>query len=178
MIELINRPTVRLTLIGLLALVVQTTLLADLEFDGIALQIMLALSIGAGISGGSERGAMAGFIFGLMFDLVLSSPLGLTALVYGLVGFLAGYVNSLAVANPWWLNALIGLGGSAAATFTYPVVATWVGVDGWLTTRVIEVAAVVAVANALLVPVVVPVMRWGLVIKRRARLAPPPEIFA
>jgi hypothetical protein len=29
----------------------------------------------------------------------------------------------------------------------------------------------------VLAPLAVPLMRWALVIKRRARLAPPPEIF-
>lgn len=177
MIEIFNRPFVRLVLIGLVALALQTTLLAELEFRDVSVQIMLALSIAAGVSGGSERGALAGFTFGLMFDLVLSSPLGLSALVYGLVGFLGGYVNSLSVANPWWLNSLVVGGCSIVATVVHPIVATWVGVDGWLTTRVIEIAAVVAIANAVIAPVAVPVMRWGLVIKRRARLAPPPEIF-
>lgn len=177
MIDLLNRPVLRVVLLGLLALSVQTTLLADMTIDGIVLQIMLGLSVAAGVSGGPERGALVGFMFGIMFDLVLSTPLGLTALVYGLAGFVAGYVNSLTVSHPWWLGSIVAALSTALATFVHPVFATWIGVDGWLTVRVIEVALVVAAGNAVLAPLAVPLMRWALVIKRRARLAPPPEIF-
>lgn len=178
MIDLLNRPTLRLVLLGLVALSLQTTLLADMTFDGVVLQIMLCLAVAAGVSGGPERGALVGFMFGAMFDLVLSTPLGLTALVYGLAGFVAGYVNSLTVSHPWWLGSIVVALATALATFVHPVFATWVGVDGWLTVRVVEVAIVVALANAVLAPLAVPLMRWALVIKRRALLAPPPEIFS
>jgi len=177
MIELLNRPVLRLVLLGLVALAVQTTLLADMTLDGIVVQLMLCLSVAAGVSGGPERGALVGFMFGTMFDLVLSTPLGLTALVYGLAGFVAGYVNSLTANHPWWLGSIVVGLSTALATFVHPVFASWVGVDGWLTLRVVEVAVVVAAFNAVLAPAAVPLMRWALVIKRRARLAPPPEIF-
>lgn len=177
MIDLLNRPVLRLVLVGLIALSVQTTLLADMTIDGVVVQIMLCLSVAAGVSGGPERGAFAGFLFGSMFDLVLSTPLGLTALVYGLAGFVAGYVNSLTVNHPWWLGSIVVASTTALATFVHPVFANWIGFDGWLTVRVVRVALVVALANALLAPLAVPLTRWALVIKRRARLAPPPEIF-
>ncbi len=177
MIDLLNRPVLRLILLGLLALSLQTTLFAEMTVSGVVLQLMLCLSVAAGVSGGSERGAFVGFLFGSMFDLVLSTPLGLTALVYGLAGFLAGYVNSLTVNHPWWLGSIVVGLSTAMATFVHPVFATWIGVDGWLTLRVIRVAAVAALANAVIAPLAVPLMRWALVVKRRARLAPPPEIF-
>lgn len=178
MLEIVNRPAFRIVLVGLVALGLQTTLLADLRWSGVAVQLLLAMSVAAGISGGSERGAIAGFALGLMFDLVLATPLGLTALVYGLAGFLAGYINSLTVSHPWWLSAVVASSTGALITFVHPTLATWVGVEGWLSTRLVKVAIVVAVTNALLAPLAVPVMRWCLAIKRQARLAPPPEIFA
>jgi len=177
MIDLLNRPVLRLVLIGLVTLALQTTIFAEMTITGVALQVMLCLSVAAGVSGGSERGAFVGFLFGSLFDLVLSTPLGLTALVYGLAGFLAGYVNSLTVNHPWWLGSIVVALSTALASFVHPVVASWIGVDGWLTLRVVRIAIVTAVANAVLAPLAVPLMRWALVIKRRARLAPPPEIF-
>ena len=173
MLDFVNRPVFRLLLVGIPALALQTTFLADASVAGVVLQLMLCLVAAAGISGGPERGAMAGFVLGLLFDLVLSSPLGLTALVYGLVGFLAGYVFAFGTAHPWWLDSIVVAVATAAATFVHPVVATWVGVDGWLSTRLLKVAGVLALANALLAPLAVPLMRWALAVKRRDRLAPP-----
>lgn len=177
MIELVNRPAVRLVLVGLLALALQTTFFADLTVFGVVAQVMLCLAAASGVSGGSERGALTGFALGLMFDLVLSSPLGLTALVYGLAGFLAGYIESLSVERPWWLSAAVVGAASASATFAHPVLANWIGLEGWLTVRVLRIALVVSLVNAILAPLAVPLMRWALAIRRMERLSPPPEIF-
>jgi rod shape-determining protein MreD len=178
MLDVVNRPIVRILLVGLPALGLQTTFLAGASLAGIVVQLMLCLSVAAGVAGGSERGAVTGFALGLMFDLVLSTPLGLTALVYGLAGFLAGYVNSLSINHPWWIRSIVVGSTSSAVMFVHPVLATWVGVDGWLTTRVIKVAIIVGLANAVIALAAVPAMRWALAIKRQERLAPPPEIYA
>ena len=132
MIDFVNKPVTRLLLVGLPALALQTTFFAEVKIFGVVLQIMLALSIAAGLAGGSENGALAGFVFGLMFDLVLTSPLGLSALVYGTAGWGAGYLHSRALENPKWLNALVVGLMSGLATFVLPIVANWIGVEGWL----------------------------------------------
>ncbi|MFM8483940.1 MAG: rod shape-determining protein MreD [Actinomycetota bacterium] len=177
MIDLLNRPIVRLILIGVLALPVQTTLFADVKFFGVAAQVMLCLAVAAGVTGGSESGAVAGFIFGLLFDLVLSSPLGMLSLLYGLAGFIAGYAHSRTMASPRWLNALVVGGVSSVATLTQPVLANWVGVEGWISTGLVKVVLIVGGLNALFSVIAVPVVRWGLAIKRRERLALSGDVF-
>ena len=114
---------------------------------------------------------MAGFTLGLLLDLTLTSPLGLSALVYGAAGFMGGYFHSKTLENPRWLDA-IGLGVlSAVATFAFPVVANWVGVEGWISTRVIRVVIVVSLVNLVIAPLVVPVMRWTQAVRREQRLS-------
>lgn len=171
MIEILNKPIIRLLVVSFLVLPVQTTLFADVKFSGVAVQVMLGLAVSAGVIGGSENGALAGFILGLMFDLVLSSPLGLLALVYGFAGWVAGAVYSRTVANPWWLNVLAVGFVSALATVAQPVLANWVGVEGWISLQLIEIVVIVSIANMLLSFLTVPLMRWTLAIKRRERLS-------
>lgn len=169
--DILSKPIFRLFVIGFVALPIQTTLFADVKFSGVAVQLMLALAVSAGVIGGSENGAMAGFIFGLMFDLVLSSPLGLLALLYGLAGWIAGAVHSRTLSNPWWLNMLaVGL-TSALATVAQPILANWVGVEGWISLQLIEIVAIVSVSNMALSFATLPLMRWALAIKRRERLS-------
>ncbi|MFZ9676081.1 MAG: hypothetical protein ACO3GZ_06670 [Ilumatobacteraceae bacterium] len=177
MIDLVNRPLVRLLMVGLPALGLQTTLFSELTPYGVVAQLLLCMSIGAGVAAGPDGGAFAGFVLGLMFDFVLTSPLGLCALIYGLAGFVGGFAFSPSLANPKWLNALTCAGLGAAAVFVQPVVANWIGVEGWISTRLIKVMIVVALTNALLAFVVVPVMRWTLAVKRLQRLAPPAEVY-
>ena len=171
MIDLLNRPIVRTLLVGLPALALQTTVFADMRISGVVVQLLLAMSIAAGVSAGAEKGALAGFTLGLLLDLVLTTPLGLSALVYGVAGFMGGYFHSKTLANPKWLDA-VGLGVlSAVATFAHPVFANWVGVEGWLSTRVVHVVIVVSVVNLAISPVIVPVMRWTQAVRREQRLS-------
>lgn len=162
MIEIINRPFIRLLMVGLPVLALQTTFFAEVKVAGVVAQVLLLLAVAAGVAAGSEQGALAGFVLGFLFDLVLTSPLGLTALVYGLAGFLAGYINSLTVDHPRWLVAIVVGAASALATLAHPVLAHLVGVEGWVSVHLLRVTVVVALVNALLGPLAVPVMRWAL----------------
>ena len=117
MIDLVNRPLVRLLMVGLPALGLQTTLFSELTPYGVVVQLLLCMSIGAGVAAGPEGGAFAGFVLGLMFDFVLTSPLGLCALIYGLAGFVGGFAFSPSLANPKWLNSLTCAGLGAASVF-------------------------------------------------------------
>jgi len=162
MIELLRHPLLRLLMIGLPVLALQTTLLADMRPAGVVIQAMLLLSVAGGIAGGPERGALAGFVLGFLFDLVLTSPLGLHALVYGLAGFLAGYINSLTIDHPRWLIVLVVGVASAASTAIYPVAAAMIGEEVVFSTRLITVVAVVSVANMVLAVPAVGLMRWVL----------------
>lgn len=177
MIDLVNRPGIRLLMVGLPALALQTTLLTELTLFGVVMQLILCMSIGAGVASGPEGGAFAGFVLGLMFDLVLTSPLGLSALVYGMAGFVGGFAFSTSLANPRWLNAVTCAGLSAAAMFVQPVVANWIGVEGWISSRLVKVMIVVALFNGVVSYAVVPAMRWSLAVRRLQRLAPPSEVF-
>lgn len=171
MSEFVHRPVVRTILVGFPALALQTTIVADMRIAGVVVQLLLAMSIASGVSAGSEKGALAGFTLGVMMDLVLTSPFGLTALVYGAAGFVGGYFHSKTIGNPAWLDA-VGLGVlSGAATLTHPVLANWVGVEGWLSARVIRVAIVLSVVHVVIAPVVVPVMRWAQAVRREQRLS-------
>lgn len=158
--RILRSPLLRLLMVGLPALGLQTTLLAEMRPFGVVLQLMLLLSAAAGVSAGPERGALAGFVMGLLFDLVLPTPLGLHALVFGLAGYMAGYAHTLTAAHPWWLTMLVVGGASLGAMATYPVVAAFVGLDGWLTPRLIKVALVVGASNMVVAPAAVGLQRW------------------
>ncbi len=173
MLELINRPIVRLLMVGLPLLALQTTLLTETRVSGVVVQLMLLLAVAGGVAGGPERGALAGFAFGLLVDLVFPAhPLGLTAFVYGLAGFLAGYINSLTADHPWWLTMIVVGVASALGTVLYPVIAMMVGVDGLLTADVIRIAIVVGLVNAVLAPLFMPLMRWCLMIRKGGIVLP------
>ncbi len=152
---------------------IQRTVCATYRVDGVATQVVLALAAGAGAGAGSERGAFAGFALGMMYDLGVGTPLGLTALAYGLAGLTSGYVLSITPDPQWWLAAIFVAIGSAVGEGAIPVVKFLTGQEGWLTNRLILVIPIVAGAATLLSPLFVPLGRWCAGAKRRTWRAIP-----
>lgn len=152
----------RLVLVALPFLGLQTTILNDMRPFGVSLQVMVLLAAASGLARGSEVGAIAGFVVGLLYDLVLTTPLGLGAAVFGLVGYLAGYANSFVHAPTWWTRMLMGAVASAIGMVLLPAALEVTGTDGALTTQVFLVALVVASVNAFAILPTHWVCRWAL----------------
>jgi cell shape-determining protein MreD len=163
----------RLIPVALVILAIQRTVCATYRPAGVAVQVVLALAAGAGAGAGSERGAFAGFALGMMYDLGVGTPLGLTALAYGLAGLTAGYVLSITPDPQWWLAAIFVALGSAVGEGAIPLVKFLTGQEGWLNDRLILEIPVVTVAATLLSPLFVPLGRWCAGAKRRTWRAIP-----
>jgi rod shape-determining protein MreD len=164
--EYLGRPWIRLVLVGLVAVVVQTTVVPEFSIAGAHGDLMLLMSVVGGAVGGPEKGALSGFVFGTLFDLVLITPFGLSPLVYGAAGFVTGYVQAVTIDPTWWLLSLVTAVGSALGAVTYAVAGAIVGLDGMVSTRLITVALVVGFTNAVAAPLVAPVLRWCLRVRR------------
>ena len=159
-------PLVRLVPVGLCVLAMQRTFLSEMKVFGVVLQIVLALAAAAGAGAGPERGAIGGFTLGLMYDLATGSPLGLTALVYALAGFVAGYVLTLTPSPQWWLASIFTAIGAAVGETAVPVARTLIGQDGWFTSRLFTIVPVVSGFALLVSPLFVPLGRWCMCVKR------------
>jgi rod shape-determining protein MreD len=166
MLTLLRGPATRFALVGFVVLCIQTTIVTDLKPFGATADLMLLGATSAGVAGGAQRGALAGFIYGFLFDLVLVSPFGISPLVYGLAGFMAGYVHTITVDPTWWLSSLAVAASSAAGVIGVAFVGTFVGLDGLIHPDLVKTAIVVGVINGLLAPLVMPVQRWCTGVKR------------
>lgn len=158
-------PLIRLVPVGFCLLAVQRTILTELTPFGVVLQIVLALAAATGAGAGPERGAIGGFTLGLMYDLAVGSPLGLTALVYALAGFVAGYVLRLTPEPQWWLASLFTAVGAAVGETASPAARALVGHDGWFTRDLLLIVPVVSVFALILSPLFVPLGRWCMCVK-------------
>ena len=85
-----GRSTLRVALVALLLLVIQSTVILPIRLGGVHPDIVWLLPITASLLAGPETGAVIGFWSGLAFDLVLPTPFGLTALVGCLLGYSIG----------------------------------------------------------------------------------------
>jgi rod shape-determining protein MreD len=118
----------RMTLLLVVAILLETTFGNDLRVYGVAPDLMVLVSICAGLTGGTESGAWVGFWAGLMADLFLTStPLGLSALAYCLIGAGVGALRAWVLPESRLLLPLAAVAGTAAAVVLWVVLGDVLG---------------------------------------------------
>jgi len=164
----------RLLAVVVLVLVVQTAVLSRARIGGVAPDAMLLVAVCAGIVGGPERGAVTGFVSGIAFDLFLiTTPVGLSALVYALIGYGVGLVAEGTVRSAWWIPVLTAGAASAVGSVVFAVSANVVAGADFVGPRLTVVAPVVGIVNAVLAPVVLRLVSWTIgATARKTALAP------
>ena len=146
----------------LVAIVVHTAVSPNLRVFGVALDVLLVLSVAAGIAGGAERGAAVGFACGVLADCFLQTPFGLSALTYALVGYGVGVFQTGVLHSSWWIPSLTAAVASVGAVVIFVGLGVVVGQDQLLSTRLVTVAGVLALLHGLVMPLAVRLLRWGL----------------
>jgi cell shape-determining protein MreD len=162
----VQGPLVRVIPLGLVLLALQRTIFVEVQIGGVIIQIMMATAAAAGVAGGSERGAVVGFTLGLMFDLAEGTPLGSTATAMTVAGAVGGLLALIAADPHWWLEAIFTALGTAVGVAMIPLLRAFIGESEPFQRQLGVVVAVVAVAGAVLSPVLVPLGRWCLRMRR------------
>jgi rod shape-determining protein MreD len=122
--------TARIRIAGLLvvAILLQTTIVADLRVFGVCADLMLLCTVCASVVGGPELGGLVGFAAGLLADLFLTTtPFGLSALVLSLVGYGVGSIRGTVLQEGWLLAPATALVASAAGVVTFVLAGVMVG---------------------------------------------------
>lgn len=152
---------VRLALALAVVLLLHLTMLADVRLAGVRPDAPLLAAVVTGLVAGPERGAIIGFSAGVLADLFLPSPFGLSALVYSLVGFAIGSLQTGILRNAWWIPVLTAFAGSAAGIVLYAGLGAMVGETEMVGPRLPLIAALVGLMNALLAPPATRLIGWA-----------------
>ncbi|MDH4111982.1 MAG: rod shape-determining protein MreD [Actinomycetota bacterium] len=141
------------------ALLLQSTVFAQLKLLGVRPELMYLITIVIAIIEGPNEGAVTGFAAGLAQDFLLNQPKGITALTLTLVGYAAGLARQYIVSpSPLLPMILVGVGTAAGVTF-YQVVAFLLGQLQETFTFAIRVTLLSALYGAILTPIVYPLLR-------------------
>jgi len=161
-------PRLRLALLILTVVVLQTTLFsAGLRIFGVMPDLGLVLTVAVAFYLGPDRGAAFGFLTGFAVDLFLSTPLGLSALSFALVGYGAGVVQGGLVRPSRWVAPGMGALGGLAGGVLFVAVAAVAGQDHLLALGSVRVILVASLYDALVAFAVFPVARWATRAPRR-----------
>lgn len=152
---------VRVGLVVLAGLVLQVSLVARGQILGVAGDVMVVIAVAAGFHAGPDKGAVIGFATGLAVDLTLTTPLGLTALVFAGVSYASGVVaGNLIRAMPLAVVALSAVAAPAAVA-VWVLVGVVFGQDHLLDAPIGPILLVAALVAALAAPIVSPAVRWA-----------------
>jgi len=117
-------------------------------------------TIAAGLTGGVERGAYFGFFFGFVVDLFFFTPIGLRALIFGVIGWAAGHLFLDRIEESPTVSAIaIGTGtGLGLAAFAGLAVA--LGETSILEAPITRIVLIGALINGVLSVLLVPLAHW------------------
>jgi rod shape-determining protein MreD len=148
-----------LTAVIVIALLAQTTVFADVRLLGARPELMYLLTIVFALLEGPSSGAITGFAGGMAQDFLLNQPKGITALTLTLVGYAVGLLRQYIVSPSPMLPALLVAGGTFAGVLFYGVVSFLLGQFDSTVLYLLRVAVLAAVYNAILTPLLYPLLR-------------------
>jgi rod shape-determining protein MreD len=151
----------RYFLVILSLVVLQTALFPELRVFGALPDLLLVATIAVGYERGPEAGAVFGFVGGLAVDCFLSSPFGVSALAFALVGYGVGVFQSGLLRSSRWIAPVLGGIGGLIGGALWVVIATLAGQEGLLTGYSARIIATAAVYDALLAFLIFPFVHWA-----------------
>jgi rod shape-determining protein MreD len=160
----------RLPLVLLLALVAHISLLPQVRIAGVMPDVMLLVAVAAGLVAGPTYGALVGFVSGMLADLLLPTPLGLSALVFTLAGYLVGVTQGGLLRSTWWFPVVVAFVASSAGEGLFALAGSMIGEQHLVNAHLTTVMLVVGIANGILAGPVLRVVRWALGGEAAARL--------
>ena len=159
----------RYFLVILTLVVLQTALFPELRVFGAVPDLLLVAAVAVGYERGPEAGAVFGFVGGLAIDCFLSSPLGVSALTFALVGYGVGVFQSGLLRSSRWIAPVLGGIGGLVGGALWVVIAAVAGQDELITGYTARVVVIAAVYDAVMALLIFPFVHWACGNHDRAR---------
>jgi rod shape-determining protein MreD len=141
------------------AVLLQTTVFADLRLLGVRPELLYLVTIVVAFLEGPGEGAVIGFVSGFAQDLLLNEPKGILALTLTLLGYTMGMLRQFIVSPSPFLPVILVALGTAGGVLFYVIVSFLLGNYESSIGFAIRVALLSALYNAILTPIVFPVLR-------------------
>ena len=146
---------VRLTVLVLVAVLVQIAAISQLSFLGATPDVVPLIVISVGLLAGPVPGAVTGFSMGLFVDFALLQTLGVSSLVLVIVGHFAGRLRDT-VRDPeaTLLPLAAGAAGTAVALVVFSLMQFLLGVEAPVSLELFrQILATVLINTLLALPV-------------------------
>jgi rod shape-determining protein MreD len=149
---------VRLGVLILVVVFVQIGVVSEVPIFGVNVDLSPLLVAFAGFTCGSIVGAIAGFVTGLLVDLSLLQTLGVSSLLFTLIGYWAGRLRELRDPQAALAPLLVGAVAAAISLAGYSLIEFMLGVEAPVSVDLLRQTVLGVVVDA-----VVAVPMWALV---------------
>jgi rod shape-determining protein MreD len=140
----------RLVLLGFFAVVIQESAVSQISIFGVSADLTPLVVMSVGLLCGSLTGAVFGFATGLLIDLVLVQTLGVTSLLYIVIGYWAGRLRELRDPSHELVPVAAGAMAAAFAGLGMAVIQFLLGVDAPVSLLLLQQIFIVVLVDTLL----------------------------
>jgi rod shape-determining protein MreD len=140
----------RIAALAVALVFVQVGVISEVPVFGVTIDVSPMLVAFVGLLCGSTLGALTGFGVGLLVDLMLVQTLGVTSLVFTVIGFWAGRLRELRDPQAALTPLLVGGGAAATALVGYSVIEFLLGVDAPVSFELLRQIVLGVVVDTLL----------------------------
>jgi rod shape-determining protein MreD len=127
----------------------QIGVLSEVPVFGVNVDLSPLLVVYVGLLCGSTLGAITGFAIGLLVDLALLQTLGVTSLIFTLIGYWSGRLRELRDPQAPLTPLLVGAGAAAAALTGYSLIEFMLGVDAPVSLELLRQIVLGTVVDAI-----------------------------
>ncbi|MFA5884186.1 MAG: rod shape-determining protein MreD [Acidimicrobiia bacterium] len=152
---------IRYFLLIISLVVLQTALFTSLRVFDTGPDLLLVATIAVAYERGAETGAVFGFVGGLAIDCFLSSPLGVSALTFALVGYGVGVFQSGLIRSSRWMAPVLGGIGGLVGGMIWVLIAALAGQEDLFVVGTLRTLVIAAVYDALVAFLIFPFARWA-----------------
>jgi rod shape-determining protein MreD len=140
----------RIAALVLVLVFVQIGVVSEVPVFGVSVDLSPLLVAFVGLLCGSTLGALTGFAVGLLVDLLLVQTLGLSSLVFTVIGYWAGRLRELRDPQAALTPLLVGGAAVATATVGYSLFEFLLGVDAPVSLELLRQIVIEIVLDTLL----------------------------
>ena len=140
---------VRVAVLAVVVVFFQIGVVSEVPVFGVNADISPLLVAFVGLLCGSMLGAAGGFAVGLLVDLTLLQTLGLTSLVFTLIGYSCGRLRELRDPQAALTPLLVGASASAVSLVGYSLMEFMLGVDAPVSFELLRQIVLGVVVNTI-----------------------------
>ncbi|MFI5042982.1 MAG: rod shape-determining protein MreD [Acidimicrobiales bacterium] len=119
----------RIAALSVVVVFLQIGMVSEVPVFGVNVDLSPLLVAFVGLLCGSSVGAVTGFAVGLLVDLALVQTLGVTSLIFTLIGYWSGRLRELRDPQAALTPLLVGTAAAAASVIGYSLMEFLLGVD-------------------------------------------------